>query len=333
MNEDLLYALRQPPDPAFARTLEGRLRNGDNVSRARRAWPTLRRLAMAAAVVLVIAGLFSVRSVRAYADSFLALFRVVNFVAVPVSSNTVATLTNEQLDLPRLIGEQVQVLQEPGAPLPVVSVADASSVAGFQVLQPLYMPTGMTLDGMVVKGAGAARVVIDAARVNDVLHALSITDIEIPPELTGQTAYVSTSPMVRIDYRTSTGIPVSLMQAKPPQVQLPASLDLARLGEIALRVLGMPADDAHRFAQSIDWSTTLLVPIPPGATAFQQLNVNGHQGLMVERQAVRNSAGAITAKPEMMILWSTGDRVFGLTGGATGDSARQMLQQMAASIR
>src|SRR5437868_3945329 len=85
MNEELLYSLQQQPDPAFARTLRDRLQRDPVSRRAHRAWP-IRQLGMAAAVVLVVGGLFLSPGMRASAESFLSLFRVVNFVAVPVSS-------------------------------------------------------------------------------------------------------------------------------------------------------------------------------------------------------------------------------------------------------
>jgi hypothetical protein len=320
MNDDLLYTLQQTPDPAFARSLRERL-HGDGVASSRRAFP-VRPLAIAGAIVVVLGVLFSMPGVRAYADSFLAMFRVVNFVAVPVSSHNAIALTSQQLDLPRLLSEQMQVLQEPGPPLTVVSPAAASGSVGFTVAEPSYLPAGMVLSQTAISGPGAVRATIDAARLNDVLNALSISDLEIPAELNGQTVYLNTSPVVRLDYGyPDKAPPVSLLQSRPPQVQMPKSLDLPRLGEIALRILGMPADDAARLAQTIDWTSTFLVPVPPDAVSFQRIDIGGHAGIEIESPAPQRT---------VLLLWSTDDRVFALKGDGV---QRDQLQQMADSIR
>jgi hypothetical protein len=318
MNEDLLYTLRQQPDETFARTLRERLRRSDAALPVRRSWP-LRRLAIAAAAIIVIGALSSVPGVRAYADSFLSLFRVVNFVAVPVSSRNAVTLTSEQLNLPRLLSEHVQVLQEPGDPVTVASPIAASGSVGFTVAQPSFVPDTIRLDRTTITGPRALRATIDAPRLNDILNALAITDLQIPAELDGQIIYVNASPVVRLEYRYQDGGPAAtLMQALPPQVQMPRSLDLPRLGEIALRVLGMPGDDAHRLARTIDWTSTFLVPIPPDAASFRQIDIGGRTGILIEASQPRR---------RVLILWSTGDRVFALEG-----AARDVLQQMASSI-
>ena len=71
----------------------------------------------------------------------------------------------------------------------------------------------MALAQTAISGPGAARATIDAARLNDVLNALSITDLEIPAELNGQTMYLNTSPVVRLDYGyPDKAPPVSLLQ-------------------------------------------------------------------------------------------------------------------------
>ena len=52
---------------------------------------------------------------------------------------------------------------------------------------------------------------------------------------------------------------------RSPEVSLPAGRRPRALGEIGLRIVGPPADEAQRFAQTIDWHSTLLVPVPAGA--------------------------------------------------------------------
>ena len=69
------------------------------------------------------------------------------------------------------------------------------------------------------------------------------------------------------------------LQGPIPEVLMPPGVDLAQLGEIGLRILGLPENDAREFAKKVDWHTTLVVPVPPMATRFRQVIVGGSQGV------------------------------------------------------
>jgi hypothetical protein len=125
MNDDKLSAqlsaLRAQPSPEFADGLRARLRADAAAPAPERAhWP-IARLAASVGLVAVTGALFTVPAVRASAQSLLARFRVVNFVAVQIDEGRVAALRSKELDLPDLIGEHVQILQEPAAPIVAAS--------------------------------------------------------------------------------------------------------------------------------------------------------------------------------------------------------------------
>src|SRR5262245_30947725 len=120
MEDTPFDSLRSDPPPDFAARLKASLREQE-ASRSRTGWPGARAIAVPAVIVAVVAGLLSVPSVRASAQSFLSLFRVVNFVAVPVDESRIAMLESENLDLAHLIDQHVQVLEDPGSPIGVVS--------------------------------------------------------------------------------------------------------------------------------------------------------------------------------------------------------------------
>src|ERR1043166_6940688 len=147
MNDDVLYSLRQDPPGAFAESLRRRLHAASapeaHEEPALRGWPIFRIAVGTASAVLVIA-LFTVPAVRASAESFLALFREVNFVAVPVAPLH-PTLDGKQIDLPGLIGENVHVLEDSGPPVAVTSPAAAAASAGFDVRVPRFTPDGVTV--------------------------------------------------------------------------------------------------------------------------------------------------------------------------------------------
>src|SRR3984957_16505252 len=124
MNDDFMQSAWRKPPPPFAAQLRERLRHQDaqraSSPRRRR---VLQALACAASLLLAV-GLVTLPSVRAGAETFLDLFRVVNFVAVPVPTQRVATL-QRGLDLPRMLGEQVHVVQAAGPPQGVATAEQA----------------------------------------------------------------------------------------------------------------------------------------------------------------------------------------------------------------
>jgi hypothetical protein len=255
--------------------------------------------------------------VRASAQSFLSLFRIVDFVAVPLGERGLASV--DSIDLPRLLSEHVQITGDT-PPTPVASADEASGLAGYSVRVPGWLPAGATLVEAAVSGARVVQVTADTVRLQGVMDSLGITDLDVPAGLDGQTLTVNVPPMVMLRYRHD-GRHTRFLQAPSPVVSLPAGVELSALGEIGLRILGLAPDEARRLAGSIDWTSTMLVPLPPTAHTFRRIDVNGHPGVAVEHQPPNQS-------PTNMILWSDGERVFALM------SLQHMTQvmQMALSV-
>jgi hypothetical protein len=325
MEDTHLNSLRRDPSPAFAARLQSSLREQER-ARSESAWPRLKAIAAPAVIVIIISGLLSIPAVRASAQSFLAMFRVVNFVAVPVDEGRIAMLESQNLDPPHLIGEQIQVLEDPGAPIGVVSPEQAGTAAGFAVKVPTYEPANVTLATIDVKGQQRLRATADAERLRQAMETLAITDLEVPAGLDGQTVDVRIPPVVRMRYEREGAPIVEVLQAKSPEVSLPDGINLAALGEIGLRILGLSPIEARDFAQSIDWHTTLLVPIPAAATSFKQITINGQPGVAIDR--VRQLPDG-RRQFSSSYLWSQNGQVFALNGSL---SALDMLK-MAESLK
>jgi hypothetical protein len=115
-----------------------------------------------------------------------------------------------------------------------------------------------------------------------------------------------------------------LVESRQPDVSLPAGLDLARLAEIGLRVIGVSASEAYQFAQQIDWRTTFVVPVPADATDFRQVTVQGRSGLLIRRSVAATGPSA----PQSLLLWSTPDEVFVLSGNIAPQELLGMAQSM-----
>ena len=305
-SEPNLDALRRGPDPEFAERLRAKLRQ-QPLRRARAGRHPLLKLAAGVAVAAGVGFALTLPAVRAKASSFLALFREVSFVAVPVSPGEVERING--LDLEHLIGDRVQVVEQ-NASVDVTSREQASRAAGFTVVLPTVLPEGTVQAAMSVGGRNVARITADTTRLKQVLDALGLSDVKVPDELDGETAMITVLPMVLTGYEQGER-KASFIQGPMPEVLMPAGVDLAQLGEIGLRVLGMPAGEARTFSESIDWRTTFLVPVPPMATRFRQALVGANRGIVIEGP-LRDPETKVEKGNWNLLLWSQGGRVYGI---------------------
>lgn len=321
MDDRFLHEQRREPRPGFARDLRERLRRQEEAEAPAAAGRRL-RLAPAlagAAAVAVVAALFLLPGVRASAQAFLDLFRVRTFAAVKVDPARLEVLHDRKLNLEQLVADRVEKLKEPGPPQEVATPRDAEPLAGIPVAVPDTLPSGLALEKVLVEGDAAARFTVDIAKLEGVLRDLDLRDVDVPRELDGSVVTVRVPRVVRQLYAHG-GLHAELVQAASPEVELPAGADLARLGEIGLRILGMDAGEARRFARSIDWNGTVIVPVPADAMAFREVEVHGQRGLLISTTGA-GPGGAPDARPRprgRLLLWSEGEKVFALSGNLDG---------------
>ena len=301
-NDARLDALRTNPSPLFTARLRERLRAQEHAVEDKPDW--LRRALVPALAVVAVALVVSVPAVRASASQFLSLFRVVNFVPVPVDANRLSRLQADNLEIGTLIGEHIEVVQDPGPPTRMASVADAAAAAGMTLALPQWLPENTQVLETAVMGERVVRVTANGQRLQDVMDALAINDLAVPPGLDGHVVNVRVPPVVMVRYEHGKRRS-RLFQARTPQLTLPNSVDVRALGEIGLRILGLPAAEAKQFANAMDWNTTLVLPVPPTAQSFRQVNINGQLGVHIQHHPAGESETHV-------VLWSSGDRVFAL---------------------
>jgi hypothetical protein len=329
MNDEFMLGGWRKPRPDFARGLRqklDRLESEAIVYQEPRRWT--RYLAYAATLLLVF-GAFTLPSVRAGARAFLDLFRVVNFAPVSVQESRVRQFNpGDNVDLPRLLGEQVVVLKEPTPPQQVSTLQEAASAAGVRVRLPAWLPVDLQQDLIEVMGEHALQVTVNTATMNSLIDALGIQDLRVPDEVNGKSATLRVHPIVRVDYAASGDGPrrVILLQGRSPEATLPQGVDLASLAEIGLRIMGMEGAEAHRFANSVDWRTTLIVPVPANIATFRQIHVQGNPGLIIE--SVRTEEEAEQGGARAHILWSSGGSVFALAGSVRPEELFEIAQSV-----
>jgi hypothetical protein len=336
MDDQFMFGGLRRPRAEFARRLSERLDQLDlEHPAARRTMRPVERVTAWAAMVLLAVGAFAVPAVRAGAQAFLDLFRVVNFASVAVEPAKIQeVLSKQDPGLPRLLGEQFEILKQPAPPQSVPTLDAASAAAGMRVRTPAWLPVGIEQQSIHVVGESAARVTASTEKLKRVMDAFGIDDITVPDSVDGQVATMHMPPIVQIRYGSEKRH-IGLMQARQPEVAFPAGTDLSLLAEVALRVMGIERAEAHRFAQSVDWRTTLMVPVPVDVAHFRQVDVQGHPGLLIESTRHRengnrgeNPDGEGWALPETQIMWSSGDSIFVVVGNVRSAELFEVAQSV-----
>ncbi len=323
--DDFLNKFRKEPSPEFSRRLYQRINQPMEETTVKTRRFMLWKPAFAAVGVLLALALVFSPSARAMAQDFLNLFRVKRFAAISVDQSRLTALEQSKVDIESLLSSGTEVLKDPGKPVTVDTPKAAAQLAGLTVLTPSNVPQGYKLDSISVQGAGSIRFKADTARLQSLIEALGVTDVQIPAQLNGQTVTVDKPATVMMNYALTVNgaVPTNtrhliVMQAHNPEVTLPDGVNMAQLGEIGLRVAGMSADEAHRFAQSIDWASTMLVPVPATASSFREVSVRGVTGLLVTTSdsstAQDTGKGAYASSAGSILLWAEGDMVYAVSG-------------------
>jgi hypothetical protein len=327
MDEKTLESQRRPPRPEFARDLRDRLARIEDDEAARPAWPAGPMVAAAAALA-VVAGLILFPSLRVSAQALLDLFRIREFAIVQVDESRLKDLRERKLDPASLLGGKPETLQSPGPARAFGSVEGAAAATGLRPESPAVLPRGLALDSVFVEGESRSRATVDTKPLADLMAVYGIHEVALPPGLDGSTIEVHVPPVVVERYRSPGRWRAALVQCAGPEVSLPPGVDLARLGEIGLRVLGVAPADAHRLATRIDWRSTLVVPVVASATTFQQVDVRGARGVYLETNGSGDAPHGDKG-PGAALLWSRDGRVYAVMGNLD----RLSLVQMAESVR
>jgi hypothetical protein len=290
-------------------------------------------LAAAAAFALLL----SFAPARTWGQRILAMLRVQKVAVVPIDMSALEHSRDTQAAgklLAQMISDNVVVTLKPGEPQVASSTDAASQMAGFAVkdLAALGSPQKIS-----VEDEAAFHMTLNRDRIQDLIEQAGRFDIQIPASIDGSTFAVHVPKGVRLSYGSCSadkrvpnekpgaihrGAPtavsedcISFMQIPSPVLSVPPTLNLSTLAEAGLQIAGMNAADAHAFCQSVDWSSTLVIPVPQNGSSVRSVSVDGVNGTLVETAPHGRVLG------EYALIWVKGGIVYALNGVGTPDRA------------
>ncbi len=281
-----------------------------------------------AAVLLVL----TFAPFRAWAENLLAIFRVERFTVLEINPADLKAngLQNNQIlnqNIGHLLSDELTVTQSPQKPQVIADVTTAAKVAGFSVqLLPGETPSSLLLES----GAGMS-LKLDRDRIQSILDEAGHGDLRLPASVDGAIIGVHVPPGVMAFYgkcgdvrarmggaiaersgQDAAGPCISQFELPSPTVSAPQEIDPGQIAQIALQLLGMSAKDASSFTQTVNWSSTFVLPVIRGESRYEQVQIHGNEGALL-RPANQEAAGHFT------LMWVDNGIVFALNG--TGDDA------------
>ena len=303
------------------------------------------RWAMATGALLAVCALavsFSFAPVRGWAEHVLSMLRVEKVEVVPISGALPDVQTQQRASkmLGQLISDNVVVTMPAGKPQDVSSAEEASRLAGFQVRVPSARSDAPHL---TVEGEQAFHLSLNRDRLQSIFDELGRSDIQLPSSVDGAEVAVHIPKGVLLRYGTASdkelldsadqaahaaangdfnkasGIDLKnflvLAEIPSPTVSVPPSLNVAEVAEAGLELAGLSPAEAHDFVQSVDWTSTLVIPVPRQDGTFQKQPVDGVEGTLISVPASGKRPAGYS------LIWIKNGIIYSLSGsGDAGDA-------------
>ena len=281
--------------------------------RFRTAWVTL-------VVVGVLAATLSFPQIRVIANSFLGLFRVEQIEAVDIGislKNLPQEMETRFSAVDNIIGDQL-VIDKKVLPVEVGEISEASELAGFNARIP-GVPTGDTQ--IHFNEASTVRLVIELEKWQRLLESMGYDDSVIPASADGAEVTFNVPAVVVVgigdcEYNEVNEVKLAhpatenctvFLQSRTPTIEAPPGVDINKAGQILLQALGMTPDEAEAFSATVNWATTLVVPVPSDIN-YQNVPVEGVDGIFLyDRYANGKSAYTLIWLKDGMLHALIGD--------------------------
>ncbi|MEP6894945.1 MAG: hypothetical protein ABI986_04985 [Chloroflexota bacterium] len=284
--------------------------------------------------LLVLTMIFAFPSARAFASELLNLFRIQQVAVVPIDFTGMQSLDGAVgNDIGQLISNSITMTKKPGDPVDAADAAQASQLSGFNV----RVPQDQTPSHISVMNGSDFTLTVDREKAQALINEAGRSDLVLPDAIDGAKISVTIPSSVSVDFGTCPppsadgdgpnlnghGSPgrqyadcIILAEVPSPSVSAPASVDVAQLAQIALEFSGMTSDQAKAFTDTVDWTSTLVVPIPKNAASYEQVSVDGVTGTLIQRPS--------DDAPQFLLLWVKDGIIYAI--GGLGSNSQQAIQ-------
>ena len=289
----------------------------------------------AAIAVLLIAVTLSFPQTRALASQLLSLFRVQQVTVLPIDFTGMKQLTGQSPvgeEISKMLSSSMTVTQKAGEPVVTTNAAEASQLAGFN----LRLPQGEKFSQITVTQGSAFTFTIDQVKAQALLDEVGRNDLILPTSINGKQVSVTIPAGVSVAFGTcpdpkaaeasggdfGPGSPgrlyadcILLAEIPSPTVSAPAEVNVAQLAQIGLEFTGMSREEAAAYTASVDWTSTLVIPIPKNAATYKQVSVDGVMGTLIERPS--------DDEPQFSLVWVKDGIIYAI--GGLGGKVEQAL--------
>lgn len=282
-----------------------------------------RTLWAALAAIALIAVVFTLTPANAWASSFLGLFRAQKVQVITfdpaAAQNAQGKLDANQAAIKQVFKEDLKISGH-GEAVTVASAAEAAQKAGFTP----RIPSALVNPEISVRPGMNATFTINQPKLQALMDAVGV-EAKLPANTNGKVitadvadAVVTTSAdcpkTAKTNQDLAKGNCTALVQLPSPVVNTPDGLNVQQLGQAMFQFLGMPAAEAQQVSQTIDWTSTLILPIPQsGDLQYQEVQVDGVTGTFLKE----------TAQDAYGLVWVKDGILYGLHGpGGLADAQR-----------
>ena len=279
--------------------------------------------AIAATCLIVV--LVSFAPARTWAQKLLAMLRVQKITVIPVDLKALAG-PNGESGAGKMLGQMISdnvVVTIHGERQSASSADEASQRAGYKIR---LLSNSTDAPQFTVEGEQAFHMTVDRERVQGILDELGHSELNLPSSLDGATIAVHIPPAVVARYghcpiethhgdiippsdnTTEASDCVIVAQVPSPTVSVPPELNIAELAEAGLQVAGMSASEAHAFCQTVDWTSTLVIPLPRYANSYKTVAVDGVEGTLINVPRERRHPAGYT------LVWVKDGMIYSVMG-------------------
>lgn len=254
---------------------------------------------------------------QAAAAAFLAQFRSQRLAIVTFDPNQ-----TRQTGLFRL--ERLGTVQnrQPQRPADVANVQEASSRAGFPVLQPdpATLPPGAAKTPKVrFAPPSETRLTFDRQKTREYFDSINRKDLALPERLHGSTLVVALPPIVMLEYATADNKPAVMVgQAREVQVGVEGTASLDEVRNFLLGLPDLPPDLARQLRSIQDWTSTLPIPVPVDKMTWQETNIAGAQAYILNDNTGLGSG----------VIWQRDGRILGVAGPMKATDLRRVAESL-----